>query len=150
VPQYLSSAVTFAIFAAIAARNNATVNPERLFTALSLLILLAQPLFSLYDGLYAFMSAVGCMHRIETFLNLDPRREARGFSNDSLNATKGNEEKDPSLPSVDVNRKCISVGGGNFGGSGDFWARLPILRALWNWLHPRSPFVNNHLGLWYV
>jgi ATP-binding cassette, subfamily C (CFTR/MRP), member 1 len=123
LPQYLSSATTFAIFTALAARKNDTVNPERLFTALSLLLLLAQPLFNLYDGLYAFMSAIGCMHRIETFLNSEPRREARSFYNDSLDVTKGKDHVNLSLQSSETNRKCISVQGGNFGWSGDFQLR---------------------------
>jgi len=123
VPQYLSSAITFAIFAVIAAKNNAIINPERLFTALSLLVLLAQPLFSLYDGLYAFMSAVGCIHRIEVFLNLTSRRETRRFSNNKLSMTKGIESKNPSPLPLEDHRKCISVQSGNFGWNGNFQLR---------------------------
>lgn len=75
-------------------------------------MLLVQPLFSLYDGLYAFMSAVGCMRRIETFLSLEPRREARTFSHHSSSSGEHKENH--------VSSTCISVTKGTFGWSGDF------------------------------
>jgi ATP-binding cassette subfamily C (CFTR/MRP) protein 1 len=99
------------------------MSPGRLFTALSLLVLLAQPLFDLYDGLYAFMSAVGCIKRIETFLNLASRQENRIFSNNNLNGVKGLETVDSSLSPWASDRNSISIRGGNFGWNNAFQLR---------------------------
>jgi ATP-binding cassette, subfamily C (CFTR/MRP), member 1 len=77
VPQFLSPVVTFGIFSAIARQQKTTLDPSRLFTSLSLLLILADPLFYLFAGLMELMSARGCLRRVEKFLLLSPKEDPR-------------------------------------------------------------------------
>jgi ATP-binding cassette subfamily C (CFTR/MRP) protein 1 len=77
VPMLISPVVTFAIFISMAVKNNTTLDPTKLFTSLSLLILLSEPLFSLFLGVMDLMSAIGCFDRIEKFLVSTSRDDRR-------------------------------------------------------------------------
>ena len=124
LPQFISPVVTFAIFAAVAHRSGTKMDPSRLFPSLSLLLLLAEPLFSFYDGLYAFMSAVGCARRIETYLQTTPRRERRDVLSRPGENTDSTEEKSKpnttaKVPEQDKDIACISIQNGSFGWNGE-------------------------------
>jgi ATP-binding cassette subfamily C (CFTR/MRP) protein 1 len=75
----VSPVIAFAIYIAIANRDNTILDFSRLFTSLSLLILLSQPLFDLFGGVIDFKSAVGCFDRIERFLLADSRVDHRAI-----------------------------------------------------------------------
>jgi ATP-binding cassette, subfamily C (CFTR/MRP), member 1 len=77
VPQLLSPVITFAIFTAVARHTGATLDPSRLFTALSLLLLQNEPLFNLFGGLFDLLSALGCLKRVQGFLSQEPRQDKR-------------------------------------------------------------------------
>ena len=146
VPLMLSPVVTFAFFTIVAARTNTTLDATRLFTSLSLLLLLLQPLFYVFAGLMDLMSSLGCFDRIEQFLLADSRTDHRlmtRMSSESLNSYGGarpaaGNEDDIELvnlrttPSTSANRlsavsEIISVRDGCFG-----WTREgePILRDI--------------------
>lgn len=80
VPMMLSPAVTFAIYLGIALRNNTTLDAQRMFTSLSLLMLITQPLFGVFQDIFEFMSSMGCLERIENFLKRETKSDHRIFS----------------------------------------------------------------------
>ncbi|KAK3987100.1 ABC transporter [Cladorrhinum sp. PSN332] len=77
VPQLVSPVVTFAVFIAVARGNNTSLDATRVFTSLSLLLLVADPLFNLFSGLVDFMTALACLKRVEDFLTTAPRVDRR-------------------------------------------------------------------------
>ncbi|OAG06384.1 P-loop containing nucleoside triphosphate hydrolase protein [Paraphaeosphaeria sporulosa] len=80
VPMLISPVITFVIFIATAKAHHTTLDPSKLFTSLSLLILLSEPLFGLFAGLIDLMSAIGCFARIEKYLLTPSRSEHRNFT----------------------------------------------------------------------
>jgi ABC-type multidrug transport system fused ATPase/permease subunit len=80
VPLMVSPVITFAIFVIIAAKNHSTLDAPRLFTSLSLLLLLTQPLFSLFGDIVDLRATFGCFQRIEKFLLSDTRSDHRLLS----------------------------------------------------------------------
>ncbi|KAK4222045.1 ABC transporter [Podospora fimiseda] len=77
VPQLVSPVVTFAVFIAVAKGNNTSLDATRVFTSLSLLLLVADPLFNLFGGLVDFMTALACLKRVQDFLTTAPRADKR-------------------------------------------------------------------------
>ncbi|KAF7539141.1 hypothetical protein G7Z17_g12477 [Cylindrodendrum hubeiense] len=77
VPLLLSPAVAFAMFQGVAAESNRTLDATRMFSALSLIILLAQPLFWMFEVVLDMSAAFGAFERIEKFLAQDSRQEYR-------------------------------------------------------------------------
>ncbi|KAF2155055.1 ABC transporter [Myriangium duriaei CBS 260.36] len=80
VPQLMSPVATFAIFTADAVRQAAVLDFSRMFTSLSLLILLTQPLFELFLSIMEFMSALGCFARIQEYMIAVSQHDTRGGS----------------------------------------------------------------------
>lgn len=110
VPQLVSPVITFAIFIG-SARNGATnLDPARIFTSLSLLFLVSDPLFNFFAGLIQFMTALGCLKRVEEFL-LSPSRVDARTTRENVSShgpkSKGSSEA------------CISVQNGTFGWKSD-------------------------------
>lgn len=58
-------------------RTDITLDTARVFTALALFTLLAEPLSSLIMALAMFMGSIGCFDRIQEFLNTEVRRDGR-------------------------------------------------------------------------
>ena len=73
----VSPVLAFAIYMAIAFKNNTTLDTSRLFTSLSLILLLTQPLFYVFLGIEELMSAIGCFERIGAFLGAESRGDHR-------------------------------------------------------------------------
>ncbi|KAF2808068.1 P-loop containing nucleoside triphosphate hydrolase protein [Mytilinidion resinicola] len=92
VPLMISPVATFAIFAIIAAKNHSTLDPPRLFTSLSLLMLLTQPLFSLFGDIVDLRATFGCFERIEKFLLSDTRSDHRLVSSPPGTASSRNSQ----------------------------------------------------------
>lgn len=76
-PSALGPVVTFAFYAIIAAKDGSTVDAPKLFTSLSLLILITQPLFAFFEDIVSFRTTFGCAERIETFLVAQTRSDNR-------------------------------------------------------------------------
>lgn len=73
----ISPVVSFAIFVAISRNKHQTLDVNTLFTSLSILLLVAGPLFTTFAGFMELMSAVGCFERIETFLSAEVQSDHR-------------------------------------------------------------------------
>ncbi|EFQ30925.1 ABC transporter [Colletotrichum graminicola] len=65
VPPMLSPVVAFAMYTAIASKNGQALDATKLFAALSLVILLASPLFWMFEVVLDMSAALACFHRIE-------------------------------------------------------------------------------------
>lgn len=115
----------------MAVKSNTTLDPTKLFTSLSLLILLSEPLFSLFLGVMDLMSAVGCFDRIEKFLLVTSRDEKRVFTEIMPSTSGGNasalKEKvgivQKEAPAA--NNATLTIRNGAFGWSKD---AEPVLR----------------------
>ena len=85
VPQLLAPVATFAIFAVVASQNDTSLNVTTMFTSLSLILLLCQPLFFTFQFVMDLASIIGCFERIEKFLEAETRLDHRVFlSQDSI------------------------------------------------------------------
>lgn len=140
VPLLISPVITFAIYTAVATKHGTTLDATRLFTSLSLLILLSEPLFNVFGGLIDFMSAIGCLSRIDAFLaksaRVDNRRVLQDSAEDApheltrvISPEKQKEQAEvsgnPEANSSGLEPPCISIEDGCFG-----WAQdsEPILQ----------------------
>ncbi len=111
--------LTFMVAALVArSKGNDTLDTAKVFTSLSIFVLLATPLGSFIMSLSSFLSAVGCFQRIQTFLNtearVDNRNEPLELSNkenseDSLhfdrNSSSATENVEQKPTSSDLERK---------------------------------------------
>ncbi|GKT69921.1 LOW QUALITY PROTEIN: ABC multidrug transporter [Colletotrichum tofieldiae] len=88
VPLMLSPVVAFAMYTAIASKTGQTLDATKLFAALSLIILLASPLFWMFEVVLDMSAALACFHRIETYLSESPRVEYRTFASVSQPRTQ--------------------------------------------------------------
>ncbi|KAG5784249.1 hypothetical protein H9Q73_002081 [Fusarium xylarioides] len=77
VPLLMSPVVAFALFQGVASNSGETLDATRLFSALSLIILLAQPLFFMFEVILDMSAALGAFERIQTFLTQESRRDSR-------------------------------------------------------------------------
>ncbi|KAI5924553.1 ABC transporter-like protein [Camillea tinctor] len=129
-PLLLSPVFTFLIFVLVSPSTGTDITRTSIFTTLSLLNLMTQPLVWLFQAVPLFVASLGCLDRIGQYLNAQPRTEQRSVwqggnsqgpfppsANPSCEAT---EEKDASS----VN--AIRIRNGEFG-----WAdSKPILRDI--------------------
>ncbi|KAI0483144.1 multidrug resistance-like protein [Xylariaceae sp. FL0804] len=77
VPQLLSPVVSFAIFSGLALRSGETLEATKLFSSLSLIVLLSQPVFSALDVLASVLGALASFGRIQKFLDAESRTDYR-------------------------------------------------------------------------
>ncbi|KAF9870342.1 ABC transporter [Colletotrichum karsti] len=77
IPLMIAPVVTFAMYMSITSKTGETLDATKLFAALSLVILLASPLFFMFELVLDISAALGCFHRIETYLCEPPRVEYR-------------------------------------------------------------------------
>lgn len=152
IPLLISPVITFAVYTMIAVRHGTTLDAARLFTTLSLLILLSEPLFNVFGGLIDFMSAIGCLRRIEAFLTkpsrVDKRRILQAHEDKTSHTpidkiVPRNQKHDIHQESqseiayaTDIEAPCLTIEGGYFG-----WAQdsEPTLKAV-NINVPRGHF----------
>ncbi|KAF4426572.1 Multidrug resistance-associated 1 [Fusarium acutatum] len=109
VPLLMSPVAAFALFQRVASNSGETLDATRLFSALSLIILLAQPLFFMFEVILDISAALGAFERIQKFLAQDSRRGSR--QQDSVVKLNGPDQgnrdcielqilREPSLPST--------------------------------------------------
>ncbi|KAF5977483.1 multidrug resistance-associated 1 [Fusarium coicis] len=77
VPLLMSPVVAFALFQGVASNSGETLDATRLFSALSLIVLLAQPLFFMFEVILDMSAALGAFEKIQTFLTQESRRDSR-------------------------------------------------------------------------
>ncbi|MCJ1404727.1 hypothetical protein MMC11_007953 [Xylographa trunciseda] len=76
-PILISPVLTFGAFVFSASANNRTLDTTRMFTSISLLWLLSQPLFVLFQMFPEVPAALACLSRIEAYLNAEARVDKR-------------------------------------------------------------------------
>ncbi|KAL0933172.1 ABC multidrug transporter [Colletotrichum truncatum] len=97
IPLMLAPVVTFAMYMVITNKTGQTLDTTKLFAALSLIILLASPLFFMFELVLDLSAALGSFHRIETYLFQPPRIEYRTFPSESLTRCHETHQEDFSI-----------------------------------------------------
>ncbi|KAI8627665.1 multidrug resistance-like protein [Xylariaceae sp. FL1651] len=77
VPTLLSPVAAFAFFTIRSEESGISLDATRVFTSLSLILLLGQPLFWILEAVLDVSAALGCFKRIENFLLKASRTENR-------------------------------------------------------------------------
>lgn len=80
VPQQFSPVVTFGAFIGIESSDGRVLDTTRIFTSISLLVLLNQPLAQIFQSFPILMSSVGCLDRIQKYLSAESRADHRLLS----------------------------------------------------------------------
>ncbi|WZH41295.1 P-loop containing nucleoside triphosphate hydrolase protein [Fusarium acuminatum] len=83
VPLLMSPVAAFALFQGMATNSSETLNATRLFSALSLIVLMAQPLFFMFEAILDMSAALGAFERIQTFLTQESRLDPCEMHSDS-------------------------------------------------------------------
>ncbi|KAG8630868.1 hypothetical protein KVT40_000008 [Elsinoe batatas] len=73
MPMLLSPVITFAIYLGLPASRDTGADVVKVFTSLSLIVLMAEPLFGLVESVMDIVSAFACIARIQTFLQKSSR-----------------------------------------------------------------------------
>ncbi|UZP45665.1 hypothetical protein NXS19_013477 [Fusarium pseudograminearum] len=83
VPLMMSPVAAFALFQGVASSSSETLDATRLFSALSLIVLLAQPLFFMFEVILDMSAALGSFERIQKFLVQESRSDLRKIHSSS-------------------------------------------------------------------
>jgi ABC-type multidrug transport system fused ATPase/permease subunit len=111
-PQTLAPLFTFAATSKI-------LDTTTVYTAMSYILLLTNPLIFLLQSISTVLAAFTCMARIQKFLDDDPRRDFRKFVSsfdEDRKDTEPSEKKSRDYPSVEV---ALHISNGQFGYSRD-------------------------------
>ncbi|KAF3400199.1 Canalicular multispecific organic anion transporter 1 [Penicillium rolfsii] len=103
IPQLISPPLTLAF-----AQHR--LNASTMFTSLSFLTLLTQPLLQLFQSIPELVSGLACLGRIQAFLELKPRYDYRQPLVDALSCGTEKSSKQLNLQTTD-----IAIRDGNFG-----------------------------------
>lgn len=80
VPQQISPIVTFGAFIGMSKSDGQVLDAARMFTSISLLSLLNQPLSTIFQSFPNIVSAIGCLDRIQKYLSAESRIDHRLLS----------------------------------------------------------------------
>ncbi|KAM0416170.1 hypothetical protein ACHAPD_005085 [Fusarium lateritium] len=83
IPLMMSPVAAFALFQGVASSSSETLDATRLFSALSLIVLLAQPLFFMFEVILDMSAALGAFERIQKFLVQESRLDFRKVQSSS-------------------------------------------------------------------
>ncbi|CAF3657412.1 unnamed protein product [Fusarium graminearum] len=83
VPLMMSPVAAFALFQGVASSSSETLDATRLFSALSLIVLLAQPLFFMFEVILDMSAALGSFERIQKFLVQESLSDLRKINSSS-------------------------------------------------------------------
>lgn len=76
-PAQASPVITFGVFIGIEKAQGRTLDTTRMFTSLSLLLLLNGPLMKLFQAIPVFVAALACVARIQKYLDTPSRADHR-------------------------------------------------------------------------
>ncbi|KAF2218923.1 P-loop containing nucleoside triphosphate hydrolase protein [Elsinoe ampelina] len=133
VPMLISPVITYIIVAVRSARNGDDLDATRIFTTLSLLMLLAEPLFSLFVGFVDFMSGLACFTKIESYLDAEELRDHRYLSDDDAS----------SMASSDMDSSVFAASPLNFLRSMSSKSIITIRNGCFGWALDEDPVLNN-------
>ncbi|PYI33241.1 hypothetical protein BP00DRAFT_434635 [Aspergillus indologenus CBS 114.80] len=108
MPQLISPPLTFTF-----AHN--TLNASTMFTSLSFLTLLTQPLSQLFQSIPELVSGLACLGRIQAFLELEPRQDYRHPLVEAQSCDKQKSSKQLNTKPTD----CIVIQDAGFGWKAD-------------------------------
>lgn len=98
VPLMMSPVAAFALFQGVASNSSETLDATKMFSALSLIILLAQPLFFMFEVILDMSAALGAFERIQKFLVQETRHDRRKIqSGSSSTVSRGVETESVEL-----------------------------------------------------
>lgn len=80
ISTYLTPAVTFGVFIAVAQRSGGSLSVSKAFTSLSLLSLLSSPLSLMFNAVPQTSMALACFSRIQDFL-VEDDKDVGGITN---------------------------------------------------------------------
>ncbi|KAF4452640.1 Multidrug resistance-associated protein 1 [Fusarium austroafricanum] len=120
VPLLMSPVSAFSLFQGVTSNSFETLDATRLFSALSLIILMAQPLFFMFEVILGMSAALGAFERIQAFLAQESHRDPRlqpvsEFGVAEQKSRESNELQmlgNPSLPSTtnsEMNNAVIEI-----------------------------------------
>ncbi|OHE95683.1 hypothetical protein CORC01_08967 [Colletotrichum orchidophilum] len=112
IPLMIAPVVAFAMYTTIASKNEEVLDATALFSALSLIILLAQPLFWMFEVVLDMSAALGCFHRIEKYLSKPPRAEYRDLPSISTSSSSngaGSCSQDVQLQNLESDKGLVST-----------------------------------------
>ncbi|KXH47176.1 hypothetical protein CSIM01_06458 [Colletotrichum simmondsii] len=109
VPLMIAPVVAFAMYTTIASKDGQALDATKLFAALSLIILLAQPLFWMFEVVLDMSAALGCFNRIEKYLSEPPRVEYRDFPSNSYSEVTSSDSQDVQLQNLESRRGQVST-----------------------------------------
>ncbi|KAJ6444580.1 ABC multidrug transporter [Purpureocillium lavendulum] len=110
VPLLISPPVAFAMFQGVAAQSGEKLDATRLFSTLSFIILLAQPLFWMFEVVLDLSAAFGAFERIQRFLVEQTRTEYRDMDNIRPVPELLSEEGDGQVEMRPLARGAASIG----------------------------------------
>ncbi|KAF5855853.1 hypothetical protein ETB97_008317 [Aspergillus alliaceus] len=108
IPQLISPPLTIAF-------TQKTLNASTMFTSLSFLTLLTQPLSQLFQSVPELVSGLACLGRIQAFLELEPRQDYRQPLVEAQNCGMEKSSEQFNLKPTD----CIIIRDANFGWEAD-------------------------------
>ncbi|KAJ0353305.1 hypothetical protein COL154_003366 [Colletotrichum chrysophilum] len=108
IPLMISPVVAFAMYMAIISKSGETLDATKLFAALSLVILLASPLFFMFETVLDLSAALGCFHRIENYLCRPPRNDYRSFPSSPSIKSSHNGNGSSHGENIEVRAKDVS------------------------------------------
>ncbi|KAK0739438.1 hypothetical protein B0T21DRAFT_142373 [Apiosordaria backusii] len=107
-PLCLSPVITFAF-------ASRTLDVTTIFTSISYILLLANPLGSLFQHVPSFLAALTCLNRIQAFLEQDPRVDFRE-SGPLSNHDGSSEKSKPGLDNIEAQSiRELKITNGRFG-----------------------------------
>ncbi|KAM0261709.1 hypothetical protein ACHAQJ_002161 [Trichoderma viride] len=108
VPLLLSPVLAFAMFQGITVATGQTLDATRMFAALSLITLLAQPLFWIFEVILNLSAAFGAFDRIQKFLVKSTREEYRTVEVANMTNTTAVAEEEAGLIELQTLRPFAS------------------------------------------
>ncbi|KAG4443174.1 hypothetical protein IFR05_001316 [Cadophora sp. M221] len=107
-PLCISPVVTFAF-------ASRTLDVTTIFTAMSYLLLLANPLAVFFQLIPGFNASFTCLARIQVFLQKDSRVDFRTSAPNSLRASTVPPARAPDNENIHLHDSAMQISGGNFG-----------------------------------
>ncbi|KAF4624072.1 hypothetical protein G7Y89_g14101 [Cudoniella acicularis] len=129
-PLLLSPVFTFMVFVIQARSTGANLSATTIFTSLSLLQLMTQPLVWLFQAIPLFFASLGCLSRIGRYLQAQPRTECRLLSLERSSqgpaSTSVSSTDEVKAEPRNIGGNTISIRNGEFGWSNE----SPVLREV--------------------
>lgn len=141
IPMMIAPVVAFAMYTAISSKTGQVLDATKLFAALSLVILLANPLFFMFETVLDISAALGCLHRMDTYLSEPPRAEYRSLPSSSSprSPSDGSQLSSQDVPLRDLKRAEAVVVGQTPGGD----AAIRVESSSLRWNSESSPVLND-------